>query len=84
MITKADAIRSLATGAKFTLIGDEITWFSDDISEPSASAIDAEVINLQSQVEVEQTAKSNNIASAKAKLEALGLTTDEVRDAFGI
>ena len=84
MITKSDAIRSLAPGAKFTNVKGVITWFSDDISQPSDSAIEAEVTNLQSQVDAEQTAKADRIASAKSKLEALGLTVEEIKEAFGI
>ena len=30
------------------------------------------------------TNKTNNIASAKTKLEALGLTTEEIKETFGI
>jgi len=32
----------------------------------------------------EQVAKQDRLASVKSKLEALGLTTEEVQDAFGI
>ena len=46
---------------------------------------------MQEQVAIEQQAekdaqdaKEANIASTKAKLEALGLTTDEVKDTFGL
>ena len=46
MITKTDAIRSLTPGAKFTNVKDVITWFSNDIEQPSDSDIDAEVARL--------------------------------------
>ena len=32
----------------------------------------------------EQVAKQDRVASVKSKLEAMGLTTEEVQDAFGI
>ena len=41
------------------------------------------VIDAQTREDAE-TARLANIASVKAKLEALGLTADEVRDTFGL
>ena len=41
------------------------------------------VIDQQAEKDAE-IAKEANKASAKAKLEALGLTTDEVKDTFGL
>ena len=46
MITITDAIRSLTTDASFTVIGDEITWLSPDITQPTQSEIDAEAARL--------------------------------------
>ena len=34
--------------------------------------------------DAEQISKQDRLASVKSKLEALGLTTEEVQDAFGI
>ena len=45
--------------------------------------IEQAVIEIQEMQEVE-TARLASRASAKAKLEALGLTADEVRDTFGL
>ena len=53
-------------------------------AQPSEAEIESAHAEWQSEYDAEQVAKSDRIASAKAKLEALGLTTDEVRDAFGI
>jgi hypothetical protein len=39
---------------------------------------------LQAQEEQDKTDKEARIASAKAKLEALGLTTEEIKDTFGL
>jgi hypothetical protein len=49
MITITDAIRSLTTGASFTVIGDEINWFSPDIPQPTQAEIDAEITRLQAE-----------------------------------
>jgi len=39
---------------------------------------------LQAQEEQDKIDKETRIASAKAKLEALGLTTEEIKDTFGL
>jgi hypothetical protein len=39
---------------------------------------------LQTQEEQDKIDKEAHIASAKAKLEALGLTTEEIKDTFGL
>jgi hypothetical protein len=39
---------------------------------------------LQAQEEQDKIDKEARIASAKAKLEALGLTTEEIKDTFGL
>lgn len=50
--TKSDAILALAPGAKFTVLVDNdgvetIEWLSDDITQPSDSAIDTKLAELQ-------------------------------------
>jgi len=46
MITKADALQSLAPGAEWVLRGDELEWLSTDIEQPSDAEIEAEVERL--------------------------------------
>jgi len=48
------------------------------------SAVDAEEVNVKAAFEAAEAAVVANKASTKAKLEALGLTVDEIRDAFNI
>ena len=48
------------------------------------SAVDAETVVLIAAHTVEVSAKANRLASVKSKLETLGLTTEEVKEAFGI
>ena len=62
MITKTEAIRSLAPGAKFTNVHDVITWYSDGITQPSDSDIDAEIVRLQA--EYDSQAYARNRATA--------------------
>ena len=47
--TKSDALVSLLPTAKWTLRGDALEWHSDDITQPTQSAIDAEVVRLQAE-----------------------------------
>ena len=58
MITKTDAIRSLAPGAKFTNVNGVITWYSDGITQPSDSDIDAEIMRLQSEYDAKEYARN--------------------------
>jgi len=48
------------------------------------SSIDAEIVRLQEERSAEQETKQQILASAKTKLENLGLTVDEIKEAFGI
>ena len=58
-------------------------WLSD---KPNPTTADIEIAHAEWQAEydAEQIAKQERLASAKSKLEALGLTTEEVKEAFGI
>jgi hypothetical protein len=51
-------------------------------SDPQPS--DAEIAVGQAAWEEEQSSKAARLVSAKSKLEALGLTTEEVQEAFGL
>ena len=59
-----------------------VIYSSDD--KPTQEWLEAELSRLQAKWDVEQVAKQERIASVKSKLEAMGLTDDEVKDAFGI
>ena len=47
-ITKTDALLSLKPGAGFALHGDVVEWLDSEQTEPSSSAIAAEITRLQS------------------------------------
>tara|TARA_R100000789_G_C2975869_1_gene142036 strand:+ start:629 stop:850 length:222 start_codon:yes stop_codon:yes gene_type:complete len=58
-----------------------------DLTEEEETALAAKKIRGAEEAEagqIAETARLENQASAKAKLEALGLTADEVRDTFGL
>tara|TARA_B100000029_G_scaffold490036_1_gene548536 strand:+ start:1165 stop:1440 length:276 start_codon:yes stop_codon:yes gene_type:complete len=52
--------------------------------KPTQEWLEAELIRQQDAWDAEQIAKQERLASAKSKLEVLGLTTEEVKEAFGI
>tara|TARA_Y100000994_G_C15639995_1_gene420864 strand:+ start:714 stop:1022 length:309 start_codon:yes stop_codon:yes gene_type:complete len=54
MITNVDAIRSLAPGASYAIVDDEIIWNSPDITQPTQSEIDAEIVRLQTEYDALQ------------------------------
>ena len=59
--------------------GIQMEWLSNQ-PQPSES----EIATGQVAWDAAQVAKQDRLASVKSKLEALGLTTEEVQDAFGI
>jgi len=48
-ISKVEAIKNLHPTAKFVLRGDELTWLSEDITEPTDAEITAEQTRLQAE-----------------------------------
>ena len=59
--------------------GVQIEWFSNE-PQPSESDIEAAQVVWTA----EQSARPARLASVKSKLEALGLTAEEVQEAFGL
>jgi len=59
--------------------GQQMEWLSDQ-PQPSES----EIAVGQAAWDAEQSAKQERLDSVKSKLEALGLTTEEVQEAFGL
>jgi len=73
-------------GAEWTLNGDSfegLTWLSDG-PVPSEAELSALWPEVEAEIQAEQDAKVAAKRSAVAKLEALGLTVEEVSVAFGI
>tara|TARA_B110000259_G_scaffold103360_1_gene118914 strand:+ start:42 stop:335 length:294 start_codon:yes stop_codon:yes gene_type:complete len=59
------------------------TW-AYSFTKPTDSQLDALETQANTYEENLTTDKANNIASAKTKLKALGLSVDEIKEAFGI
>jgi hypothetical protein len=55
-----------------------------DTPQPTQAQLDALETQANTYEENLITNRANNIASAKTKLEALGLSVDEIKEAFGI
>ena len=53
-------------------------------AKPTESDLTTALASQQTAFDNAKAAKVTNIASVKTKLEALGLTIDEIKDAFGI
>jgi len=73
-------------GTEWTLDGDNyegLTWLSDT-PKPTKKALEAHWPTVVAEIEAEKQAKLDAKASAVAKLQALGLTVDEVQVAFGL
>ena len=73
-------------GSEWTLDGDDytgLTWLSDS-AKPTKSALEKLWSEVQAEIASEAQAKLDAKASAIAKLEALGLTVEEVSVAFGL
>jgi len=73
-------------GSEWTLDGDGytgLTWLSDT-PKPNKKELEALWADVQAEIAGEAQARVDAKASAIAKLQALGLTVDEVRVAFGL
>jgi len=60
-----------------------LAWDGPD-PQPTQEELEVAWVEAQQVADAAATAKVNRLASVKSKLEALGLTTEEVQDAFGI
>jgi hypothetical protein len=71
---------------EWTLNGDDysgLTWLSDG-KAPTKAELEALWPTVQAEIAAEKQARVDAKASAIAKLEALGLTVEEVQVAFGL
>jgi hypothetical protein len=74
------------SGSSWTLNGDDyegLTWISET-DKPTLEELEELWPEVQAKIEAKAQAKIEAKASAIAKLEALGLTVEEVEVAFGL
>ena len=86
--TIEDILIGLHDGQWFGFGGKEKTYANLVIhsadAKPTESDLTTALASQQTAFDDAVAAKTTNTASAKTKLEALGLTVDEIKDAFGI
>ena len=78
------AIVALDSAAQVSTHGEDIIWHDGNPNGITAQQITEKQAELVVQAESDATAKADRLVSVKSKLEALGLTPDEVKDAFGL
>ena len=84
MIDIIAAIVALDSTAQVSVHGDDITLHDGNPNGITAEQITEKQAALAIQADADAIAKANRLASVKSKLEALGLTTEEVQEAFGL
>jgi hypothetical protein len=87
MITIQQAVMSLRPNTEWTMNGDDvegIIWHTEGVEPLTTAEVQAEVARLEQAALDEAAAKEAAKASALAKLEALGLTTEEAQAIAGI
>ena len=83
----AQAILALDATAQVSINAEDlnqITWHDGNPNGITTEQITAKQAALVIQADADAIAKQNRLDSVKSKLEALGLTTEEVKEAFGI
>ena len=87
MTNIARSILALDANAQVSINAEDlnqIIWHDGNPNGITTEQITAKQAALVIQAEAYAAAEANRMASAKEKLEALGLTTEEVKTAFGI
>ena len=86
--TIEDILVYMHGGPWFGFGGKEKTYvnliINTDDEKPTQEWLEGELKRQQNEWDVEQIARQERLGSVKSKLEALGLTTEEVKEAFGI
>jgi len=86
--TIVDILSQMRQGEWFGFNGKEHVYANlvirSDDEKPTQEWIEEELTRQQRVWDAAKVAKQDRLASVKSKLEALGLTTEEVQDAFGL
>ena len=87
MTSIANAVLALDSTAQISTVSDnpdEIIWHDGNPNGLTVEQITEKQAELAIQAEADAAAEANRLVSVKEKLEGLGLTTEEVKTAFGI
>jgi hypothetical protein len=79
VIDKIEAILKIDSNARIRVISDQLIWLDNNPNNITEEQINNKILELEQE---EQNKKANK-ASAQAKLEALGLTTEEIKALIG-
>jgi len=78
-IDKITAIRSLHPTASAAVDDGEVQWYSDDITEPTAAEIDAEITRLQAEYDAQEYAR-NRASTYDSVGDQLDMMMKDMRD----
>ena len=87
MITTAEAVASLRPGAEWSMNGDDvegIIWHTEGTEPLTSAEVQAEMKRLEKAAAQAVADREAAKASALAKLEALGLTSEEAQAIAGL
>ena len=73
------ALHRLIPNSEWHLVGDELTIITEGITAPTQSQINAMIEQIKQEEIQAETNKAAAKASAEAKLQALGLTADDLK-----
>ena len=76
---KGKAILFIRPAAQFVLRGLEVEWIDNTQTQPTEAEIAQAWIDYQAKLETDFLAEQAKKAAAEAKLEALGLTSDDIK-----
>ena len=84
---KIKALKKLRPNAQWTWIGEDyagLEWLDTEQTKPTETEINNRASTIEAEEEQAKIDAENKKASAKQKLQDLGLTVDEIKEAFGI
>ena len=87
MITTSEAVASLRPGAEWSMNGDDvegIIWHTEGVEPLTTAEVQAEVQAAEKAAAQAEADREAAKASALAKLESLGLTTEEAQAIAGL
>lgn len=76
---KVKTIQFLRPNAEFALMDDDLEWFDESQTKPTEAEIKAGWVAYQASEKSKLEAKLAAKATAQAKLEALGLTVEDLK-----
>lgn len=84
---KVIALKRLRPNAEWVWNGEDYTgleWLDTEQTKPTETEINNRASTIETEEEQKKIDAENNKASAKQKLQDLGLTVEEIKDTFGL